>query len=414
MSLPRVNLVVIGHKDHGKSTLIGRLLYDSKAILSKKVEEIKDELERSGRKFEFAHILDSLEEERKGGLTIDIVQTPFRSKKYLYTIIDCPGHREFIKKMLTGASQADAAVLVLSASEGIQDQTKQHAFLVRKLGITQFVVALNKMDAVAYDEDVFRTLCRDLRANVLHPLELSKAPVIPVSALEGENVFTASEKMRWYDGLAFIDTLDACIVPSTRAVDRPLRGFVQDVYKRNGEEIIVCKIETGVVKLGNLLHFSPSEREGRLRMIEFFGAKSERACPGDSVGLIVDGVQRLKRGEVVSYPEDRPPLVRSFTAEIVLFSDAAISSGDVLTLHHGTIERKCRVQEIVSEIDPVNLIRRPKRVGALRSGGVGEVRLRSSEAFPLERYSDAPQMGRFVVVGGRGAIGAGIVVDLER
>jgi len=282
------------------------------------------------------------------------------------------------------------------------------------LGITQFVVALNKMDAVAYDEDVFRRLCRDLRANVLHPLGLSKAPVIPVSALEGDNVFSASEKMRWYDGLAFIDALDACIVPSTRAVDRPLRGFVQDVYKRKGEEIIVCKIESGVVRQGNLLHFSPSEREGRLRMIEFFGAKPERAYPGDSVGLIVDGVQRLKRGEVVSHPEDRPPLVRSFTAEIVLFSNTTIGSGDVLTLHHGTIERKCRVQEIVSEIDPVNLTRRPERVSGLRSGGVGEVRLYSSEAFPLERYSDSPQMGRFVVIGGKGAIGAGIVVDLKR
>ena len=176
MSLPRINLVVIGHKDHGKSTLIGRLLYDSKAIPEQKLRDIREELKSSGKKFEFAYILDSLEEERTGGLTIDIMQTPFKSEKYYYTIIDCPGHREFIQKMLTGASQAEAAILVVSVREGIEDQTKQHLFLVKTLGIRQLVVAGNKMDVVNYDEDAFKRFSQEIR-NVLSSLEYHNIPV---------------------------------------------------------------------------------------------------------------------------------------------------------------------------------------------------------------------------------------------
>lgn len=413
MSLPRVNLVVVGHKDHGKSTLIGRLLCDSKAILSKKIEEIKDELARSGRKFELAHILDSLEEERKGGLTIDIVQTPFRSKKYLYTIIDCPGHREFVKKMLTGASQADASVLVLSASEGIEDQTRQHAFLTRKLGITQLVVAVNKMDAVAYNEAAFTQLCCELDEKILHPLKLQEIPIVPVSALHGDNVYDRSEKMKWYDGSPLIDTLDGCVIPPAPAVDKPLRGFVQDVYRRNSEEIAVCKVEAGMVRLGSAVHFSPSGKEGRVRMIESFGAKLEKAGPGDSVGLVVEAVRGLERGEVVSCSEARPPLAKAFTAEIVLFSDAEVRLGDLLTVRYGTAERKCQVEEIISEIDPISLVTRTEHPISLQPGSVSEVRFRSLEKFPLERYSDFPQLGRFVVAGRKGAVAAGIVVDLK-
>jgi elongation factor 1-alpha len=156
LSLTKINLVVVGHQDHGKSTLIGRLLYDSNAIPEHKLQEIKEELKSGDKKFEFAFILDSLEEERTGGLTIDIMHTPFKSKKYFYTIIDCPGHKEFIQKMLTGASQADAAVLVASAKEGIQDQTKEHLFLIKTLGIKQLVVVASKMDMIGYDEETFK------------------------------------------------------------------------------------------------------------------------------------------------------------------------------------------------------------------------------------------------------------------
>ena len=204
MTKSSINLVIIGHKDHGKSTRIGRLLYDSKAIPEQKIQEIKEETQRTGTgRFKFSYLLDSLEEERKGGLTIDIMHTPFKTKKHLYTIIDCPGHKEFIKNMITGASQADAAVLVISAKEGIKDQTKQHAYLARTLGIKQLVVAVNKMDEPNYNQTRFREVAERLN-KFLDSLDYKNVPTIPLSALRGDNVFRKSQRMAWHDGTTFM------------------------------------------------------------------------------------------------------------------------------------------------------------------------------------------------------------------
>ena len=413
MSTPRINLVVVGHKDHGKSTLIGRLLYDSKAILKQKLDEIRTELKKSGEtKFEFAFLLDSLEEERKGGLTIDIMQTPFKSKKYLYTIIDCPGHREFIKKMLTGASQADAALLVVSAKEGIQDQTRQHTFLIKTLGIKQLVIAINKMDKVAYKENQFKKTCSELK-QILHSLGYSDVPMIPISAIKGDNVFKKSEKMKWYKGLTLIDTLDENIVPSALPLNKPLRGVVQDIYQyENNQQIIACKIETGTLKPEKTVIFNPSGKKGFLKKILIFGSAAEKAEPGDSVGLILDGIDTVERGEVLSYPQNQPQNVKKFIAEIIVFSDIQIKNGDELTIRYGTAEKKCKVQKIVSEIDPVNLTVRSKLPEVLKNETVGEMELLALEPLCLEKYSDFPELGRFVVEGKKGAAAAGIVLEI--
>ena len=413
MSLPKINLVVVGHKDHGKSTLIGRLLYDSKAILKQKLQEIKNELKGLGKKeFEFAFLLDSLEEERKGRLTIDIVQTPFKSKKYFYTIIDCPGHREFIKKMLTGASQADAAVLVVSAKEGIQDQTRQHAFLIKTLGIDQLVVAVNKMDDVAYEQSRYEETGKELK-KILDSLGYENTPMIPISALTGDNVFTKSKKIEWYNGLTLIETLDKTISPSTPPVNKPLRGFVQDVYRYEGEEIIVCKVETGILETGKKISFNPSGKEGLLKAIEAFGTKITKAEPGDSVGILVDGINEVERGEVISYLDNRPKKVKTFVAEIILFSDIKIRNSDILTIRCGTAEKKCKVQRILNEIDPINLTVRKEFPEFLREGSVGQVTLFALDPLCVERYSEFPPLGRFVVEGKKGTAGAGLVLEIE-
>jgi elongation factor 1-alpha len=413
MSLPKINLVVIGHKDHGKSTLIGRLLYDSEAIREQKLQEIKNELKESGKKeFEFAFLLDSLEEERKGGLSIDIVQTPFKSKKYFYTIIDCPGHREFIKKMLTGASQADAAVLVVSAKEGIQDQTRQHAFLIKTLGIDQLVVAVNKMDEMAYKQSKYDETCRKLR-KILGSLGYEQIPMIPVSAMTGDNVFTASKKVEWYKGLTLIETLDKTINPSTLPINKPLRGFVQDIYRHESEEIIICKVETGILETGKVIRFNPSGKEGLLKAIEAFGTRTKRAEPGDSVGLSVGGINDIERGEVISYTENRPRKVKSFVAEIILFSDIEIRNGDTLTIRVGTAEKKCEVQRILNEIDPINLTVRMELPEFLAEESVGEVVLFPLEPLCVEKYSEFPPLGRFVVEGKKGTAGAGLVLEVQ-
>jgi len=411
--LPKINLVVIGHKDHGKSTLIGRLLYDSKAILEQKMQEIKTELEKSGKKeFEFAFLLDSLEEERKGGLTIDIIQTPFKSKKYSYTVIDCPGHREFIKKMLTGASQADAAVLVVSATDGIQDQTRQHTFLIKTLGIKQLVVAVNKMDRVEYQKSVFDETCQILDG-ILEPTSFKNVPKVPISALNGDNVFVKSQNMKWYNGSTLIDTLDDTVKPVQLPFNKPLRGCVQDVYKLENNEIVICKIETGILEAGKTVYFSPSGKKGTVKTIEMFGSQLEKATPGDSVGLILNKVQDIQRGEVISYPENPAKTAKNFVAEIILFSETEIKNGDVHTIRCGTAEKKCKVEKILTEIDPVNLTVLANSPKGLKGSNVGEVKFSPLEPLSIEKHSEFPPLGRFVIEGRKGPVGAGIVLNVE-
>jgi len=411
MSIPRINLVVVGHKDHGKSTLIGRLLYDSKAILEQKLNDIRTELKQSGKKFEFAFILDSLEEERKGGLTIDIMHTPFKSKKYLYTIIDCPGHREFIKKMLTGASEADAAVLVVSAKEGIQDQTRQHTFLIKTLGVKQLVTAINKMDEVDYKESQYQKTCNELK-QILQNLGYHNVPMIPVSAMKGDNVYKKSQKMKWYKGPTLIETLDENVVPQAPPSNKPLRAIVQDIYPyENNQKIIACKIETGTLNPEKKVVFNPSRKEGSLKKILIYGSETEKAELGDSVGLIIDEVDAVERGEVLSYPENQPQNIKKFTAEIIIFSDVQIKNGDKIRIRYGTAEKKCEVNKILSEIDPINLTIRSKLPRALKNNSVGVVELLPLQPLCMEKYSDFPQLGRFIIEGRKGAVAAGIVLE---
>ncbi len=414
MTKSSINLVIIGHKDHGKSTLIGRLLYDSKAILQQKIQEIKEETQRAGRgRFKFSYLLDSLEEERKGGLTVDIMHTPFKTKKHLYTIIDCPGHKEFIKNMITGASQADAAVLVISAKEGIKDQTKQHAYLVKTLGIKQLVVAVNKMDEINYDQSIFKEILE--RLNIfLDSLDYKNVPTIPLSALRGDNVFKKSRKMAWYDGTTFIDALDQNITPPALPTDKPLRGFVQDVYDTEKGKIIICKIETGSIETGKDLFFSPSTQKGLIRKIELFGKEVDRAEPGDSVELSVDGVDQIKRGEVISYPQNNAETIQSFPAQIIVLTDIQIENNDVLKIRYGTTERKCKVHKILEKMDPINLAIQQKLHGGLKDGDIARVKFSTLDPTCLEKYSEIPQLGRFVVEGKKGAAAAGIVLEVNK
>jgi len=412
MSLSRINLVIIGHKDHGKSTLIGRLLYDSNAIPEQKLQEVEAELKKAGDEgFRFAFLLDTLEEERRGGLTIDIMQTPFKTKKHLYTIIDCPGHREFIKKMFTGASQADAAVLVVSAKEGIQDQTKQHAFLIRTLGIEQLVVAVNKMDAANYEEARFKEICKGL-APILSYLGYKNPQIVPLSALNGENVFKKSERMSWYKGSSLSDTLDETVRPSAPPVDKPLRGCVQDVYEIEGKKIVVCRILAGTLNEGKIVNFAPSGEEGLVNKIEMFGKEIEKAGPRYSVGLIINKLREAKRGEVISYPQNRVKVVRSFVAEMILFFNE-VENGDVLIIRCGTAENKCKVQKILERIDPINLTVDAKFPEVLKSGDVGKILFSPLEPMCVEKYSEFPELGRFVVEGKRGTAAAGIVLETK-
>ncbi len=413
MNLPKVNLVIVGHKDHGKSTLIGRLLYDTNAIPEQKLQEVEVELKKAGDEgFRFAFLLDTLEEERRGGLTIDIVQTPFRSENYQYTIIDCPGHREFIKKMFTGASQADAAVLVVSAKEGIQDQTKQHAFLIKTLGIQQLVVAVNKMDDSDYSEARFQQILQELNP-ILSSLEYKDPPIVPLSALVGENVSKKSERMPWYKGYSLIKTLDRTVSPAAPSVNKPLRACVQDIYETTESRIVISKILSGKLEQGKTVSFEPSGEKGFVRKVEMFGKTVTEAKPGDSVGLIIEGLETAKRGEVISYPENQAKTIAHFIAEIVLFTDVEIKNNDILLVRSGTAESKCRVQKILEKIDAVNLTKSEEFPEILESGDVGKILFLPLEPVCLEKYSELPELGRFVIEGRKGTAAAGIVLEVE-
>jgi len=413
LSLSKINLVVIGHKDHGKSTLIGRLLYDSKSIPEQKLQEIEAELAKAGdESFRFAFLLDTLEEERRGGLTIDIMQTPFKSKKHVYTIIDCPGHREFIKKMLTGASQADAGVLVVSASEGVQDQTKQHAFLVKTLGIQQLIVAVNKMDQLNYKESKFDEMREKLQP-VLKALGYEGARMVPISAFTGENVFTKSRKMEWYTGPSLIDLLDEEVKPSTRPVDRPLRAAVQDVYEMGNEKVIVSKILTGMLEQGRAIVLDPSGEVAEVERIQTFGRDLVKAESGDSVGLVLNRPVNASRGQVIGYPQDRARAPKSFVAEMIVFAGATVKKDEALTIRLGTADARCRVREVIEKIDPINLTRAAGSPDALAAGDVGKLALIPLDPLCVEKYSDFPELGRFVVEGKSGTVAAGIVLETE-
>lgn len=412
MSLPKINLVIIGHKDHGKSTLIGRLLYDSKAVPEQKLQEIRDELKQSGEKqFRFAFLLDSFREEREGGLTMDIMQTPFKTKRRLYTIIDCPGHKEFIKNMITGASQADAAILVVSASEGIEDQTREHTFLTEMLGIDQLVIAMNKMDETGYDQRRFKEFSEEVRG-VMAALGYEDALIIPVSALGGDNVVKRSRKMRWYTGLTLVEALDEKIRPSILPTEKPMRGWVQDVYDFETGRVVVCKIISGVLEVGREVVFEPTGQKGLVRKIEMFGKDVRSAGPGDSVGLVVGGVEEIGRGEVLSDSGDPVQPAMEFVAEIIVLGDLNIQNADVLTIRLGAAEKKCKVQAILEKMDAVSLALREKSPALLRTGDVGKIRFVALEPLCLEKFSEIPELGRFVIEGRRGTVGAGLVLEV--
>ena len=411
MSLPKINLVVVGHKDHGKSTLIGRLLYDSKAILEQKLQEIRQELKESGKKeFEFAFILDSLEEERTGGLTIDIMQTPFKSERYSYTIIDCPGHKEFIQKMLTGASQADAAILVVSAKEGIEPQTKEHLFLIKTLGIKQLTVAVNKMDMIGYNEETFEEFSNNLK-EMLCSLNYRDVPMVPVSAFYGDNVTKKSENMEWYRKRTLIEVLDSSVKPPQPPSEKPVRCVVQDIYELEGEKVAICKVETGTLKAGQSVTVMPIMEKGVVEKIESFGKEVKEVFPGDSTGIILGGISSIKRGYVLSGAEERMEQTKEFVAEVIIFSDLTLRVGGTVLLRIGTAETKCKVQRILDKIDPVDLTVKEETPKSLEKGEVGRIRFRALDPLYLEEYSDFPQLGRFVVVGKRGATAAGIVLE---
>ena len=411
-----MNLVIIGHVDHGKSTLTGRILLETGAIDPHIIEKYKKEAEEKGKgSFYFAWVMDGLKEERERGVTIDVAHKKFETDKYFFTVIDAPGHRDFVKNMITGTSQADAAIITCSAIEGPQAQTKEHVFLATTLGVKQIIVAINKMDAVKYDEAKYKEAVEGM-SKLLKMVgnKIENIPFIPVSAYEGDNIKVPSANTPWYKGPTLIQALDNLSVPE-KHTEKPLRLPVQDVYTITGIGTVpVGRIETGILKPKMKVIFNPSNVTGEVKSIEMHHEQMQQALPGDNVGFNVGGVAKndIKRGDVAG-PVDNPPTVaKTFTAQIIVLNHpSVITVGYTPVFHVHTAQVACQFVEIIQA----------QRAGKpltdlsfLKNGDSAVVKLKPMKPLVIEPAKDFPPLGRFAIRDMGQTVAAGVCTAVER
>lgn len=399
-----LNAVIVGHVDHGKSTLIGRLLYDSETLPDDRVAEIQKLLEEYKKRFEFAYFLDSFEEELQEERTIDTTRVLFKGQgENYYTIVDVPGHKEFIKNMLTGACHAQVAILVISAPDGVQEQTRRHAFLVNMIGIRDIIVVVNKMDMEGYAEGVFERVKADAK-QLLSSLGYPESIFIPISAMEGDNIYKPSTNMPWYQGPTLIQVLDG-ITPEKAGV-KSLRFVIQDVYRLDSEKIVVGRVESGRLKKGDELVFQPSNVRGKVSKISVFPGEVEEAVTGDSVGIVVNC--ESKRGDVAGLPENPPKTATSLLSEVVLL-EGMLSKGTEVEMKCGTKRAVCRVVEIKERINSETgeiVGKGAERIGENEAATI----IFQTEPMVVENFTEIPELGRFILARGKKNIGAGVII----
>ena len=416
---PHLNIVFIGHVDHGKSTLVGRLLYDSGSLPEQEYRKLKAEAESRGKgTFAFAYVMDNLKEERERGVTIDVSYKKFDAKKNVFTIIDAPGHRDFVKNMITGTSQADAAVLVVAAKEGIQTQTKEHAFLAQVMGIKQLAIAINKMDEVGYDEKKFAAM-KDEVMKLLKGIGYKEEQLkfIPISGWVGDNVAKKSENMKWYTGMTLIDTLDTFIAPPS-PTDKPLRLPIQDVYTIKGVGCVpVGRVETGILKTNDKIIFMPSGKTGEVKSVEAHHEKLDQALPGDNVGFNVRGVtkEEIARGDVVGHVNNPPTVAKEFTAQIVVLNHpTAIPIGYTPVFHMHTVQLSCTITEIQKKLDPKTGAVKEENPKFLKTGDAAIVKITPLKPVVVEEFKSFPQLGRFAIRDMGQTVAAGIILSVVK
>jgi bifunctional enzyme CysN/CysC len=413
---PKLRVVFVGHVDHGKSTLIGRILHDTGSLPEGKIEEIKRACAAEGMGFEFAFLLDALLEEQKQNVTIDTTEIPFRTPRRQYAIIDAPGHKEFLKNMITGASRADAAILVISADEGVREQSRRHAFLLSMLGIKHVIVVVNKMDLVDYSEKRFREIEQEYR-KFLRELGLDARTFIPASAKEGENVARASMKMKWYCAASVLEALDL-LEPQERDVDLPLRFCVQDVYRFDGRRIIAGRIETGTLKVGDQLVFSPANKSSVVATIERWNAQenSGPAIAGDSIGITLGEQIFVERGHVASHENETPIETNRFHADLFWIVREPLRVGHLYSLRLATQDVKCEVVSIERVMDSSTLETKSDGREQLERNDIGRLIIQTRGPLVIDNHDRIPNLGRFVIIDdgqicGGGTIFGGVYTD---
>lgn len=400
-------IVVVGHVDHGKSTLIGRLMHDTGSLPTGKVEMIEAMSRRRGMPIEWSFVLDSLQAERDQGITIDSTQIWFKSPRRAYVIIDAPGHREFVKNMVSGAASSDAALLVVDAAEGVQDQTRRHGYLLRLLDVKQIAVIVNKMDLVDNAQQRFEVI-RDECQRYLGTLGVPPRFFIPTVARSGANLVRRSEAMAWYSGPTLVEALDQFSTETDHAA-RPLRLPIQDIYKFDERRILVGRVESGHLRVGDTLLFSPSSKRAQIRSIESWASSvlPKQATAGDCVGITLDQQIFVERGEVASHVTDPPFESKVFHAKLFWFSDKPLRVGDRFKLRLNTLEAAVVVQAITKVIDAAKLA----EIGgdAVERHNIAEVTLRSRRVLPLDTFTQNYRTGRFVLMDGYDVVGGGVI-----
>ncbi len=416
---PHLNLAVIGHIDHGKSTTVGRLMFETGAVPPHIIENYRKEAESKGKgSFEFAWVMDNLKEERERGITIDIAHKRFDTPKFYFTVVDCPGHRDFVKNMITGASQADAAVLVVAAPDGVMEQTKEHVFLSRTLGINQLIVAVNKMDAVNYDQKRFEEVKKDLTQLMgMVGYKAAETLFIPMSSFKGVNISKKNDPATpWYTGPTLLEALDTLKEPE-KPTDKPLRVPIQDVYSISGIGTVpVGRVETGIMKKGMKVSFMPANKDGEIKSIEMHHEEQPQALPGDNIGFNVRGVGKndIRRGDVCG-PADAPPTVaETFTAQIVVLQHpSAITVGYTPVFHCHTAQIACTFLELQKKLDPRTGQTKEENPDFLKSGDAAIVKVLPSRPMVIENAKDLPQLGRFAIRDMGSTIAAGMCIAIE-
>jgi len=420
---PHINIVFVGHVDHGKSTAVGRLMYDSGNLDEQVLRKLKDKAQELGKAgFEFAFVMDNLKEERERGVTIDLAHKKFVSQKYEYTIIDAPGHKDFIKNMITGASQADVGVLVVAATDSVMAQTKEHVFLCKTLGVSQIAVLVNKMDAVNYDEAKFNKVKEDV-TNLLKQVQYKTEEIsfIAASALKGDNIAKKSENMSWYKGPTLLEQLDLFKEPE-KPTDLPLRLPIQDVYNIAGIGVVpVGRVETGKMKIGDKIIVVPARDgkgvTGEVKSIEMHHEQIKEAIPGDNIGFNVRGIGKkdIARGDVLGTVDNPPTLVEEFTAQMVVLNHpTVITIGYTPVFHIHTAQVACQITEIVKKINPATGEEITENKDILKNGDAAIVKIKPSKPLVIEKQAEIPHMSRFAIRDAGQTVAAGMCIDLVK
>ena len=414
---PGMNVVFVGHVDQGKSTTVGRVFYDGGAVSEQEMKKFKEEAEKHGKAgFEFAYVMDNLKEERERGVTINLSYKKLVTKNFEVTIIDAPGHKDFVKNMITGASQADAAFLVVGCEDSVQPQTKEHIWLLRTMGVKHLAVLINKMDVVEYSEEKFNKTIAEVK-DVIKQAGYSPdtTPFIAASALMGDNIANKSEKMAWYKGPTVLEQIDKFPAPE-KPTGLPMRMPIQDVYDITGIGTVpVGKIETGIMKIGQKVIVLPGRSgtgiEGEVRSIEAHHEQLQEGEAGDNVGINIRGVGKkdMARGDVICDAAKPAPLVEEFEAQVAVINHpTVIAKGYTPVFHVHTAQVPCQFVELIAKLDPASGQVSEEHPDFLKNGDVAIVKIKPIGNLVMESATDNPNMARFAIRDAGVTVAAGV------